>query len=182
MTLLASFILLGSQKTGSYSLASTMDDLFRDSLQTILDRTAGVINTNAIPDLIAINPFDDDVGIPHLEFGKVGNVSIKDIGEYVGKLADAKQNLFADDPDLENHLRRLADFPPRPQRPRAMPYSQSNPGKPGDLIDEGQSQGKENDPGVQSQEEVLAAQTGTAIDSGAPVEKQFRRKLGRRIT
>lgn len=55
MTVLADFVLLGHQRTGSYSLASDKTELFILALGTYLDSICEVFNNKAIPQLIDIN-------------------------------------------------------------------------------------------------------------------------------
>jgi len=126
MTLLADFLLLGSQKYGSNALAVTKNELFQAALQTICDRMAGVINSQAIPLVISLNPFDDITGLPKVSFGTVETPDLAQLGEFISNLAGSKQNLFADDVELENYLRRAAGLPSAPPKPNPLPTSLPN--------------------------------------------------------
>lgn len=53
--MLADLIMMGGDRTGSFALAETKEGLFLSSLKAIAGRIADVINTQAIPTLLAIN-------------------------------------------------------------------------------------------------------------------------------
>lgn len=55
MTVLADFIMLGHQSTGTYNLGSDKSQMFSVAIGAYLDMIAEVFNNKAIPDLIDMN-------------------------------------------------------------------------------------------------------------------------------
>lgn len=113
MTVLADFILLGHEAVGSFALSSSKTHLFSVALGAWLDVIAGVFNRHAIPRLFALNGFNLD-RLPTLVHGDVESVDLKELGEYISKLAGAGAPLFPDE-ELENYLRAQANLPERPE-------------------------------------------------------------------
>lgn len=110
ITLLADIVMLGADKVGSFALAEVKKSLLAAALDTQVQNIAEVFNRYAIPRLMALNPFVGLKETPKLVCSPVDSPSMKDLGEYIGKLAGAKMPLFPD-MDLENYLRSLANLP-----------------------------------------------------------------------
>ena len=130
MTMLADFILLGHEKVGSFALSSNKTDLFATALGAWLDEIVDIFNQHAVPRLFRLNGFKLE-GLPKFVHDDIETPDLKDLGEYISKLAGAGAELFPDD-DLENALRGFAtlpekkvededDYPPAPstQEPEA---------------------------------------------------------------
>lgn len=113
MTVLADFILLGHEKVGSFSLASSKTDLFATALGAWLDGIAAVFNRNAIPRLFQINGMQLE-NLPQLVHGDIETPDLTEIGDYITKLAGTGMELFPD-PILEEKLRSFAKLPPKPE-------------------------------------------------------------------
>lgn len=111
MSCLADVILLGHEKVGSFALASSKTNLFATALWSFLDTIKAQFNRRAIPDLVRLNGWPEDLE-PTLEHGDIESVDLRELGEYVSKLAGAGATLFPDT-DLENALRRQAGLPER---------------------------------------------------------------------
>lgn len=109
MTVLADFILLGHEQVGSFSLGQTKADLFTSALEAWLDTVSDVINTYAIPRLLKVNGMDPSLS-PKLTHGKLSQVDLSALGEYLSKISTAGAPLFPDDA-LEGHLREVAGLP-----------------------------------------------------------------------
>jgi hypothetical protein len=53
--MLADLILLGNDRTGSFAMAETKQDMFLYSLETIVKSICNTLNTQAVPKLFAVN-------------------------------------------------------------------------------------------------------------------------------
>jgi len=111
MTVLADFILLGQSNVGSFALSSNKTTLFATALGAWLDSIAAVFNRYAIPRLFKLNGYAEE-RLPELKPGDIVMPSLTELGEYINKLSGAGINL-SQDVQLENHLRRLANLPPK---------------------------------------------------------------------
>ncbi|MCK9435598.1 MAG: DUF935 domain-containing protein [Synergistaceae bacterium] len=109
MVALADFIMLGHEKVGSFALSSSKTDMFGLALNAWLDMIADVFNRFAIPRLFEINTFAVD-DLPVIEHGDVETPDLKELGEYISKLAGAGYPLFPDE-GLEEWLRSIAGIP-----------------------------------------------------------------------
>jgi hypothetical protein len=109
MVALADFILLGQEQVGSFALASSKTNIFSTAIGAFLDIISDVFNRYAIPRLFALNDFrlSDHPKIVH---GDLESVDLKDLGDYITKLAGAGMPLFPNI-DLEKHLMKIANLP-----------------------------------------------------------------------
>lgn len=108
MSLLSDFLLLGSDRVGSFALGASKIDLWTMSVDSIAKSIAEVVNTYAIPRLLKINGMRTDQ-MPYLTYGQVASVDITELSGYVERLTNA--GAIVPDRDLETHLRSLADLP-----------------------------------------------------------------------
>lgn len=109
MSVLAEFILLGLDKTGSFALADSKTDLFATSLKAILDQIAAVFNNDAIPRLMEMNKLDDPSCWPVMTYGDIESQDLDALGTYVQRLATS--GMITPDPTLEDSLREMASLP-----------------------------------------------------------------------
>lgn len=109
MSVLAEFILLGLDKTGSFALADSKTDLFATSLRTILETVNSVFNAQAIKPLFELNPEFEECCWPELSFGDVESQDLDALGKYISNLANV--GLITPDPGLEDVLREQAALP-----------------------------------------------------------------------
>jgi hypothetical protein len=109
MSILSDFILLGSDRVGSYALGSTKMDLWSMAVDSIAKNIAEVFNQYAIPRLLKLNGMDG-TRAPYLTYGEVSHVDLTEISDFVTKLATA--GVLMPDPKLEDYLRDLAGLPP----------------------------------------------------------------------
>jgi phage gp29-like protein len=108
MSLLSDFLLLGSDRVGSFALGASKIDLWTMAVDSIAKSIAEVVNTYAIPRLMKINGMRT-TDMPRLMYGQVASVDISEVATFVEKLANA--GALVPDRDLESHLRSLADLP-----------------------------------------------------------------------
>jgi len=108
MSLLSDFLLLGSDRVGSFALGTAKVDLWTLAVDSIAKSIAEVVNQHAIPRLLRLNSMRTDK-LPYLTYGQVSSVELSEVGDYVSKLAQA--GVLMPDRELEGYLRSLADLP-----------------------------------------------------------------------
>ncbi len=108
MSLLSDFLLLGSDRVGSFALGSTKVDLWTLAVDSIAKSIAEVVNQFAIPRLLKLNAMRTDK-MPYLTYGSVSSVELPEVAEFVSKLVTA--GVLTPDHELESYLRGLADLP-----------------------------------------------------------------------
>lgn len=109
-TMLADFILLGQNSTGSFALSNDKTKLFSVALASWLDVMTDAFNNHAIPQLMAHNDVDPALW-PKLEHGDVETVDLKLVGDFISDLVE--QGAINPDTKLENWLRVQAKAPER---------------------------------------------------------------------
>jgi phage gp29-like protein len=108
MSLLSDFLLLGSDKVGSFALGTAKVDLWTLAVDSIAKTIAEVVNQYAIPRLLQLNAMRTDK-MPELTYGQVNSVELSEVADYVQKLVSV--GAIMPDPGLETHLRSLGDLP-----------------------------------------------------------------------
>lgn len=108
MSLLSDFLLLGSDRVGSFALGTAKVDLWTLAVDSIAKSIAEVVNQFAIPRLLKLNAMRMDK-MPYLTYGQVSSVELGEVADFVSKLAQA--GVIMPDRELETHLRTLADLP-----------------------------------------------------------------------
>lgn len=109
ISVMADFLLLGQTNTGSYALSLNKSQLFLQALNTVLQTICETINQYAIPRLLKLNGFNTSKA-PDLTYGTIQEVDLKELGDFISKLANAGAPLFPD-PELEEYLRKRANLP-----------------------------------------------------------------------
>ena len=109
MSILSDFILLGSDRVGSYALGTSKMDLWSMAVDSIAKNIAEVMNQHAIPRLLKLNGMDVSRA-PYLTYGEVSHVDLNEIAGFVGNLVQT--GAIVPDPKLEEYLRDLAGLPP----------------------------------------------------------------------
>jgi phage gp29-like protein len=108
MSLLSDFLLLGSDRVGSFALGTAKVDLWTLAVDSIAKTIAEVVNQFAIPRLLKLNAMRMDK-MPELTYGQVSSVELGEVADYVSKLMGV--GAIMPDPSLEGHLRSLGDLP-----------------------------------------------------------------------
>jgi len=108
MSLLSDFLLLGSDRVGSFALGTAKVDLWTLAVDSIAKTIAEVVNQYAIPRLLKLNAMRTDK-MPELTYGQVSSVELGQVADYVSKLVGV--GAIMPDPALEDHLRSLGDLP-----------------------------------------------------------------------
>jgi hypothetical protein len=113
MSMLGQFIMLGMDKTGSFALSSTQNDLFMLALVGWIENLAETINRYAVEPLIRLNPeFDSLDEMPTIEPIRPHPPDLEELSSYLFKLSRA--GLVMPDEELADFLRRLAFLKERP--------------------------------------------------------------------
>jgi phage gp29-like protein len=108
MSVLADFIMVGHEQTGTYSMAESKTDLFITALEAWLDSIAAVINEQAIHPLLRYNGITVERE-PQLKPGKVQAEDLEKLGAYLKTLADA--GVLEVTPELQRHVLEVAKLP-----------------------------------------------------------------------
>lgn len=109
MTVLADFILVGHQQTGSYSLHTDKTGIFRTSLNSICQTIADVLNSYAVPKLFMLNGWRPD-SLPKIVPTDVDSPDIAQLGQFMSAMSSSGVTWFPDG-DLENFIRQAARLP-----------------------------------------------------------------------
>lgn len=111
MSLLADFLTVGHEGSGSYALAQDKTKLFTISLSAWLDLIANVINRQAIAPLVRINGFDTRL-TPTLKAGPMDETDLAAMGNYFKALQPLITQLNHEDRiNIAAYLFDLADWP-----------------------------------------------------------------------
>lgn len=108
MSLLSDFLLLGSDRVGSFALGASKVDLWTLAVDSIAKTVAETVNQYAIPRLLKLNAMRADK-MPYLTYGQVSSVELTEVADYVSKLVGV--GAIMPDRTLEEHLRTLGDLP-----------------------------------------------------------------------
>ena len=109
MTILADFILIGHEQTGSYALSINKTGIFRTALNSWAEAIAEVFNRHEIPRLFDLNGWKLQ-GYPRIIPGEVDPPDLSELGQFITQLAGSGMPLFPD-PDLEDFVRDIAKMP-----------------------------------------------------------------------
>ena len=113
MTVLADFIFLGHQQTGSFALSSDRTELFAAAIGAYLDIICQEFSRKAIPDLIDINGdhFKGITDYPYMVHGDIEDVDISKVSAYVKDMTGI--GVLVPDESLEDYVREIANLPER---------------------------------------------------------------------
>lgn len=116
-TLLADFIMLGHEKTGSFALSSDKTELFSVALGAFLDVICETFNNQGIPSLIDINGshFDGIEDYPTLAHGDVDKRDITKLSTFLKDMVGT--GILIPDEELEDYVREAANLPERTEVP-----------------------------------------------------------------
>ena len=110
MTVLADFIMVGHQDTGSYALHVDKTGIFRSALNAVVKSIASVFNRTEIPRLFALNGWSVE-NLPQLMPTDVDPPDLTQLGAFIQQMSAAGMTFFPDS-DLEAFLRTTAKLPP----------------------------------------------------------------------
>lgn len=113
MTVLADFIFLGHQKTGSWALSSDKTEMFAMAIGAFLDIICETFNSQGIPPLIDINGkyFADITEYPKMSHGDIEDVDITKIATFIKDMTGI--GILVPDDGLEDYIRQVGHLPER---------------------------------------------------------------------
>ena len=109
MTVLADFIMVGHQSTGSYSMHVDKTGIFRTALNSICESIAQVLNRQAIPRLIRLNGFTVEE-MPTIEPMDVDAPDLAQLAAFMQSMSSMGMKWFPD-PEMEKFARAVARLP-----------------------------------------------------------------------
>lgn len=109
-SMMAEFLMLGSQEGGSYALSKSKTDLFQKSLNSYINSIYDVVNKQIIERLWELNGLDYSL-MPKIVPGDVSKHDLKELGAYLRNLNGADISL-ADQVDIVDELLKNAELPP----------------------------------------------------------------------
>lgn len=109
MTVLADFILVGHQSTGSYSMHLDKTGIFRTALNSVAEMIADTLNRYAIPRLFSINGWKP-AELPKIVPSDVDAPDLNQLATFMSAMAGTGITWFPDG-DLENFVRDVARLP-----------------------------------------------------------------------
>lgn len=110
MVVLADFIFLGHEATGSWALATSKTGLFQSALSAWADTVAEVFNRHAIPRLFKLNNMPID-HLPKIAHEEVDAPTLEELGSFIGSMTGAGWGDILSDIDLRNVLLKRARLP-----------------------------------------------------------------------
>ena len=111
---LAQFIHLGMNQVGARALGESSTDFFTLGVMGWVDSIEETIHRYGTERLFRLNPWPGLTGYPRIKHKSVTRISIGEIADYVSKLAGV--GIIVPEPELEKHVRALADLPEKPIR------------------------------------------------------------------
>ena len=110
MSVLADFIMVGHQGTGSYSMHVDKTGIFRTALNSITASIAEVFNRYAIPKLIRVNGFQVSDGYPELRPTDVDAPDLGQLAQFMSQMSGMGMKWFPNT-DMEEFVRKAARLP-----------------------------------------------------------------------
>jgi hypothetical protein len=110
MSVLADFIMVGHQQSGSYSLHTDKTGIFRTTLNAIAESIADVLNRQLVPTLLKLNNMTDLEKMPQFEPNDVDSPDIAVLGQFMSSMAAMGVQWFPD-AELEQFVRKAARLP-----------------------------------------------------------------------
>lgn len=116
-TVLADFIMLGHEKTGSFALSSDKTQLFASSIGAFLDVICETFNNQGIPALIDVNGscFDGITDYPALAHGDIDKRDITQLSTFIKDMVGV--GVLIPDEELEDYVRTAGNLPERSDMP-----------------------------------------------------------------
>ena len=110
LTVLADFLFLGHEQTGSWALSSDKTELFAMAMGAYLDMICEVFNRKAIPALIELNRKNFSAAdYPILFHGDIETQDLSKLGTFLKDMTGI--GLITPDDELEEYLREQANLP-----------------------------------------------------------------------
>ena len=113
MTVLADFIILGHEKTGSWALSSDKTELFAVAIGAFLDIICETFNSQGIPALIDMNKqhFSGITAYPKMTHGDIEDADITKVSSFIKDMTGI--GVLVPDDGLEDYIRQVGHLPER---------------------------------------------------------------------
>lgn len=120
MTVLADFIFLGHDKTGSWALSSDKTELFAVAIGAFLDIICETFNSQGIPSLIDMNGqhFAGITEYPKMTHGDIEDSDIAKVGAFIKDMTSI--GVLVPDDGLEDYIRQVGRLPQRTSDTREL--------------------------------------------------------------
>ncbi len=120
MTVMADFVLLGHQQTGSFALSSDKTELFAAAIGAFLDIICETFNSQGIPPLIDINGkyFEGITAYPKMVHGDIEDMDIAKVAAFIKDMAGI--GVLVPDDALEDYIRQAGHLPGRTSDTREL--------------------------------------------------------------
>lgn len=120
MTVLADFIFLGHDKTGSWALSSDKTELFAVAIGAFLDIICETFNSHGIPSLIDINGkhFAGITEYPKMTHGDIEDADITKVATFIKDMTGI--GVLVPDDGLEDYIRQVGHLPERTSDTREL--------------------------------------------------------------
>lgn len=120
MTVLADFIFLGHDKTGSWALSSDKTELFAVAIGAFLDIICETFNSQGIPALIDINGqhFAGITEYPKMTHGDIEDADITKVAAFIKDMTGI--GVLVPDDGLEDYIRQVGHLPERTSDTREL--------------------------------------------------------------
>lgn len=147
MTVLADFIFLGHDKTGSWALSSDKTELFAVAIGAFLDIICETFNSQGIPALIDMNGkyFTGITEYPKMTHGDIEDADIAKVASFIKDMTGI--GILVPDDGLEDYVRQVGHLPKRTFETREIDpdrQKQQEQNQPPDPeMDEGKSEEEE---------------------------------------
>lgn len=126
MTVLADFIFLGHEQTGSFALSSDKTELFAVAIGAFLDIICETFNRQGIPSLIDINGqhFAGITDYPKMTHGDIEDVDITKMSQFIKDMTGI--GVLVPDDGLEDYIRQVGHLPERTSDTREIDHMRQN--------------------------------------------------------
>lgn len=169
MTVLADFIFLGHDKTGSWALSSDKTELFAVAIGAFLDIICETFNSHGIPSLIDINGqrFFGITEYPKMTHGDIEDADITKVAAFIKDMTGI--GVLVPDDGLEDYIRQVGHLPERTSDTRDLDNTrqeqqeQNQPPEPEPEVGTTQNKEEEENPDVK----VKAAKKRLGRECGA---------------
>lgn len=120
MTVLADFIFLGHQQTGSFALSSDKTKLFAVAIGAFLDIICETFNSQGIPALIDMNRkhFAGITDYPKMTHGDIEDADITKVSAFIKDMTGI--GVLVPDDGLEDYIRQIGHLPERTSDTREL--------------------------------------------------------------
>ena len=126
MTVLADFIFLGHEQTGSFALSSDKTELFAVAIGAFLDIICETFNRQGIPSLIDMNGqyFAGITDYPKMTHGDIEEVDITKMSQFIKDMTGI--GVLVPDDGLEDYIRQAGHLPERTSDTRELERTRRN--------------------------------------------------------